>query len=110
MEERRASRRYKLTLHVEIRIDLKEFEPISGRTRDISPYGFYFRVDRSLSIGMKFGFSIMPPWEDTQATPGFINGRARVVRVEDVSDGSFDHVGVGAVIEKYAFGQAESSS
>jgi len=112
VEERRASRRYKLTLHVEIRIesDLKEFEPISGRTRDISPQGFYFRIGQSLSAGMKFGFSIMPPWEVTEASRAFIEGWARVVRVEEVSNGSIDHVGVGAVIEKYKFGQAESSA
>ena len=109
MEERRASRRYKLALHVEIRIesDLQEFEPISGRTCDISPHGFYFRIGQSLSVGMKFRFAIMPPWEATNA---FINGRARVVRVEEVSDDSIDHVGVGAVIGKYKFGQAESSA
>lgn len=106
MEERRASRRYKLALHVEIRIesDLQEFQQITGRTCDISPDGFYFRIGQSLSVGMKFGFSIMPPWEATNA---FISGRAIVVRVEDVSDDSIDHVGVGAVIGKYKFGQAE---
>jgi c-di-GMP-binding flagellar brake protein YcgR len=103
VEEHRASRRYKLALHVEIRIesDLKQFEPISGRTRDISPRGFYFRIGQSLSVGTKFGFSIMPPWETTSA---FISGRARVVRVEEVSDGGIDHVGVGAVVEKYSSG------
>jgi c-di-GMP-binding flagellar brake protein YcgR len=107
VEERRASRRYKLTLHVEIRIesDLQEFGPITGRTCDISPEGFYFRIGQSLNVGMKFGFSIMPPWEATNA---FIRGRARVVRVEEVLDDSIDHVGVGAVIGKYKFGQAES--
>jgi c-di-GMP-binding flagellar brake protein YcgR len=112
VEERRASRRYKLALHVEIRIesDLKDFELISGRTRDISPQGFYFRIGQSLSVGMKFGFSIMPPWEVPQTTRGFINGLARVVRVEEVSDDSIDHVGVGAAIEIYKFGQAESSA
>jgi c-di-GMP-binding flagellar brake protein YcgR len=110
VEERRASRRYKLALRVEIRIepDLQEFEPISGRTCDISPDGFYFRIGQSLSVGMKFGFSIMPPWELPQTTRGFINGLARVVRVEKVSNGSIDHVGVGAAIEIYKFGQAES--
>ena len=51
----------------------------------------------------------MPPWEDTQPTHAFIRGRARVVRVEEVSDSGIDHVGVGAVIESYKFGQAESS-
>jgi len=52
----------------------------------------------------------MPPWEVTEASRAFIEGWARVVRVEEVSNGSIDHVGVGAVIEKYKFGQAESSA
>jgi len=112
VEERRASRRYKLTLQVEIRVesDLKEFKPILGRTRDISALGFYFRIGQSLSAGMKIGFSIMPPWEVTQVTHAFINGRARVVRVEEISNNSIDHVGVGALIESYKFIQAESSA
>jgi c-di-GMP-binding flagellar brake protein YcgR len=111
VEERRASRRYKLTLHVEIRIesDLQEFEQITGRTCDISRDGFYFRISQNLSVGMKFGFSIMPPWEVPKTASGFINGLARVVRVEEVSNGSVDHVGAGAVIEIYKFDRAESS-
>ena len=52
---------------------------------------------------MKFGFSIMPPWEATNA---FISGRARVVRVEEASENN--QVGIGAVIGKYKFGLAES--
>ncbi len=112
MEERRAVRRYKLALQVEIRLEsgLKEFEPILGRTRDISSQGFYFRIGNGLSVGMKFGFSIMPPWEVTQATHAFISGRARAVRVEEVSESGVDRVGVGAMIEGYKFGQAESSA
>ena len=46
----------------------------------------------------------MPPGEATNA---FISGKARVVRVEEISDDSIDHVGVGAVIGKYKFGRAE---
>jgi hypothetical protein len=57
---------------------------------------------------MKFGFSIMPPWEVAQTTHAFISGRARAVRVEEVSESNVDRVGVGAVIERYKFGQAES--
>jgi beta-xylosidase len=33
---------------------------------------------------MRIGFSIMPPWEVTQATHAFISGWARVVSVEEV--------------------------
>lgn len=111
MEERRASRRYKLALQIEITLDesdLKEFEPIFGRLRDISTHGFYFRIGQRLIAGMKIGFSIMPPWDE--GIHAFISGRARVVRVEEVSESSVDHVGVGAVIEAYRFGHAESSA
>jgi c-di-GMP-binding flagellar brake protein YcgR len=111
LEERRAARRYRLDLQVEIRLEsnLKEFEPILGRTRDISTRGFYFRTGQGLSVGTKIGFSIMPPWEGTQATHAFISGRARVVRMEELSESSVDRVGVGTMIEGYKFGQTESS-
>jgi hypothetical protein len=33
-----------------------------------------------------------------------------VARVEEISESSDDHVGVGAVIEAYKFGQTESSA
>jgi c-di-GMP-binding flagellar brake protein YcgR len=112
LEERRAARRYELVLQIEVRLDsdLREFEPIFGRTRDISTRGFYFRSDSGLSVGMKFGFWIMPPWEVAQATHAFISGRARAVRVEEVSENNVDRVGVGAVIERYKLGQTESSA
>lgn len=45
----------------------------------------------------------MPPWEE--GTYAFISGRARVARVEEVSESSVDEVGVGVVIEAYKFGQ-----
>lgn len=107
---RRAARRYKLELQVEIRLesDPKELGPILGRTRDVSIRGFYFRIGRGVGVGMKIGFSIMPPWEGTQTTHAFINGWARVVRVEEILESSVDHVGVAAVMEGYKFGQAES--
>ena len=108
MEERRAARRYKLVLQIEITLDsdLRELQPIFGRTRDISTRGIYFRIGQRLSLGMKIRFSIMPPWEE--GTHAFISGRARVARVEEVSESSVDRVGVGAVIEAYKLGQTES--
>jgi hypothetical protein len=103
LEERRASRRYKLALQIEIRLEsaLGEFEPIFGRTRDISTHGFYFTFGMALNVGRKIRFSIMPPWE-------FIIGWARVGRVEEILESSVDRVGVGAVIEANKFGRAES--
>ena len=107
LEERRTARRYKLALQVEIRLEsnIKEFQPILGRTRDISSRGFYFRISQSLSVEMRIEFSIMPPWEATHA---FISGQARVIRVEEVSESGADRVGVGAAIGRYKFGQTES--
>jgi hypothetical protein len=81
-----------------------------GRTRDISTRGFYFGIDQGLSVGTKFSFSIMPPWEVAQGTHAFISGRARVMRVEEVSESNVDRMGVGARIERYKFGQTESSA
>jgi hypothetical protein len=111
LEERRAARRYNLTLQIEIRREstLTKFEPILGRTRDISTRGFYFRSDQGLSVGTKFWFSILPPWEVAQGAYAFISGRARVMRVEEVSESNVDRMGVGARIERYKFGQTESS-
>jgi len=108
LEERRTACRYKLALQVEIRreSDPKEFEPLLGRTRDISTKGFYFVVSQRLRVGTKIGFSIMPPWEVTQATHAFIRGRASVMRVEEVSKSIVDGMGVGALIEEYRFGQS----
>ena len=99
-----------MVLQIEIRpeSDFRGFEPIFGRTRDISTLGIYFRIGQELSVGMKIKFSIMPPWEES--THGFISGRARVARIEEISSSGVDHVGVGAVIEAYKFGQTESSS
>jgi c-di-GMP-binding flagellar brake protein YcgR len=112
LEERRSARRYKLALQIEIRLEsnVKEFELILGRIRDISTHGFYFRSDQGLSAGMKFWFSIMPPWEVAQGTHAFISGRARAVRVEEGSESHVDRVGVAAIIERYKFGQTESSA
>jgi c-di-GMP-binding flagellar brake protein YcgR len=110
LEERRAARRYNLALPIEIRLvsDLRASEPIFGRTRDISTRGLYFGIGQKLSVGMKIRFSIMPPWEE--GTQAFISGRARVARVEEVSESNGDQTGVGAVIETYKFGQTESST
>src|SRR5262249_24476356 len=105
MEERRAARRYKLILPIEIRLvlDIREFQPIFGRTRDISLRGFYFRIGQRLSLETKLRFSIIPPGE--VGTHVFISGRASIARVEEASESSVDHVGIGALIETYNFGQ-----
>jgi len=101
MEERRTARRYKLALEIKLQPELNQFQPISGFTRDISSRGFSFGTSEMLCVGMMMWFSIMlPPFE---AVNTFINGRARVVRVEDVSG---IEQGIGAVIEGFSFDQS----
>lgn len=102
MEERRTARRYNLALEIKLQSELKQFQPISGFTRDISVNGFYFGTSQKLSIGSRIWFSItLTPFEATNA---FISGHARVVRVEEIS--GTEQQGIGAVIEGYKFGKA----
>jgi hypothetical protein len=101
MEERRAARRYNLALEIKLQSERKQSQPILCVTRDVSIHGFYFETSQKLSVGMKISFSIMlTPFEATNA---FISGRARVVRVEEIS--GTEQRGVGAVIERSRFGE-----
>jgi PilZ domain-containing protein len=104
MEERRAARRFNLALEVKLKSELKQFQPTSGFTRDISINGFCFGTSQKLSIGTKIWFSIMLTPSET--TTALISGRARVVRVEEIS--GTEQRGIGAVIEGYRFGKTST--
>jgi len=97
LEERRAARRYKLALQLEIRLEseLREFEPIFGWTRNILTHGFYFRIGQGLSVGMKSDFLFC---RHGQKVPCIYKRADLVTRVEEVSESSDDRLGVGAVI------------
>ena len=102
MEERRTAHRYKLALEIRLQPELKQFQPVSGLTWDISTRGFFFGTSQRLTVGMKMWFSIvLPPFE---ATNVLISGSARVVRVEELID--VEQQGIGVVIEGYKFGEA----
>lgn len=109
MDERRAVRRYELTLRVKIRpeTDFEEFESIFGETHDISTGGFYFDVGHRLGLGSRFRFSIPLPQQVTAGRQAFISGEARVVRVKEGTGNGVDRVGVGALIEKYRIVELE---
>lgn len=109
MDERRAARRYELTLRVKLRpeTDLEEFETIFGETRDISTGGLYFDIDHRLGLGTRFRFSIPLPQQVTAGTQAFISGEGRVVRVKEGAGNGVDRVGVGALIERYRIVELE---
>ena len=64
MTERRAARRYDLSLPVIIRVPLgREAESRNGRTRDISTRGVYFTLDQDLSPGSVLDITLTLPAE-----------------------------------------------
>ena len=60
LEERRATRRYTLQIEIRLESNLKEFEPILGRTRDISTHGFYFSIGQGVNLFDLRSFSNPP--------------------------------------------------
>ena len=111
MTERRATRRYDLSLPVIIRIPLgRESESRNGRTRDISTRGVYFTLDQDLAPGSELDITLTLPAEITQGTEVFVRAQGKVVRVERKGENGHLHVGVAAVIERYDIIRGEAVS
>lgn len=102
MTERRAARRYDLSLPVIIRIPLeREGQSRNGKTRDISTRGLYFTIDQELAPGSELDITLTLPAEITRGTEVFVRAQGRVVRVEKKGDDKSVHMGIAAVIERY---------
>ncbi len=102
MTERRAARRYDLSLPVIIRVPLdRESSTRNGKTRDISTRGIYFTLDRDLEAGTELDITLTLPAEITRGTEVFVRAQGKVVRVEKKSDDASPRIGVAAVIERY---------
>jgi hypothetical protein len=100
VEERRAARRYKLSLRFEIWPESrpKGLQPTFSNTKDISSLGFYFESDRDFPVGSKFNFTIIFPREIAGGKQELVNGLARTVRIDRTLE---DRFGVGILIESY---------
>ncbi|MBI3670215.1 MAG: PilZ domain-containing protein [Acidobacteria bacterium] len=102
MTERRAARRYDLSLPVIIRVPLDRESPTrNGKTRDISTRGVYFTLDQDLEAGTELDITLTLPAEITRGTEVFVRAQGKVVRVEKKSDDASPRIGVAAVIERY---------
>jgi len=111
MTERRAARRYDLSLPVIIRVPLgRETEARNGRTRDISTRGVYFTLDQDLSPGSELDITLTLPAEITQGTEVFVRAQGKVVRVERKGEDGNLNVGVAAVIERYDIIRGDAAS
>ena len=105
VEERRAARRFKLTLPVEITVAPKlAAGAILAETRDVSVRGLFFNIAQQFAGGTEFEFSFTLPPEITLAGQVNVSGKARAVRVEETKTGQS---GVGAVIESYEVSRGE---
>ncbi|HJY86550.1 MAG TPA: PilZ domain-containing protein [Candidatus Acidoferrales bacterium] len=98
--ERRASRRFTMTLPLTVRsTGPNGAVERRGQTRDISFRGLYFLSDTYYDVGSEIEFVLTLPREITQAGDVHIRCFGQVVRV-DVLTG---HHGVAARIERYEF-------
>jgi c-di-GMP-binding flagellar brake protein YcgR len=102
MTERRAARRYDLSLPVIIRVPVdKEISSRSGKTRDISTRGVYFTIDQEFGAGAELDITLTLPSEVTRGSEVFIRAMGKVVRVDKKPENGNSRVGVAAVIERY---------
>jgi c-di-GMP-binding flagellar brake protein YcgR len=102
MTERRAARRYDLSLPVIIRVPIsQEREARNGKTRDISTRGVYFILDNDLTAGAELDITLTLPAEITRGTEVYVRAQGKVVRVEKRKEDEIERVGVAAVIERY---------
>ena len=102
MTERRAARRYDLSLPVIIRVPVeRQSESRNGKTRDISTRGIYFILDQDLVAGSELDITLTLPAEITRGTEVFVRAQGKVVRVEKKPSNGKEHIGVAAVIERY---------
>ena len=108
MTERRAARRYDLSLPVIIRLPIeKDSSSRNGKTRDISTRGLYFTIDQDLGSQAELDITLTLPAEVTRGSEVFIRAIGKVVRVDKAPDNDSDRVGVAAIIERYEIVRTE---
>ena len=97
--ERRASRRFTMTLPLTVRSNEPGGSEHKGQTRDVSFRGLYFLSEETFAPGAPIEFILTLPREITMAGDVHIRCFAEIVRVEP-NDGRH---GVAARIERYEF-------
>ena len=102
MQDRRAARRYELSLPVIVRAaDDKEAASLTGKTLDISNRGVYFTIDQSLSAGTELELTMILPGEVTGGAEVFIRATGKVIRVGIPFGNGDQKVDVAAAFKRY---------
>ena len=98
--ERRASRRFTMTLPLKVRASGPDGGiERQGQTRDVSFRGLYFLVDADFETGSSIEFVLTLPREITLAGDVHIRCFAQIIRVEPHNGGR----GIAARIDRYEF-------
>jgi hypothetical protein len=98
--ERRASRRFTMTLPVKVRANGPEGGiERQGQTRDVSFRGLYFLIDADFEPGRSIEFILTLPREITMAGDVYIRCFAQIIRVEPHNS----RRGIAARIDRYEF-------
>jgi hypothetical protein len=104
-EERRASRRFTMTLPLTVRTAGPDGNiERQGHTRDVSFRGLYFLIDAEFEAGSSIEFILTLPREVTMAGDVHILCFAEIVRVEPHNG----RRGVAARIDRYEFLPAQA--
>jgi hypothetical protein len=97
--ERRASRRFTMTLPLTVRTSGDDSTERQGQTRDVSFRGLYFLIDANYDPGSSIEFILTLPREITMAGDVHIRCYAEIVRVEPHNG----RKGIAARIDRYEF-------
>lgn len=103
MTDRRAVRRYDLSLRVVLRAPgVGNALPQQGKTRDVSTRGVYLLLfDQVVPRNGEFDLTMALPIAVAGGAGVFVRALARVVRVEEWTEGGSPRVGIAAVIRRY---------
>ena len=101
MTERRAARRYDLSLPVAVRAPTgAKGTQRKGTTRDVSTRGVYLLLDRAVSRDNDFDLTMVLPTE-VGGSGVFVRAVGKVVRLEEWTEDGSLRVGVAAMIRRY---------
>jgi hypothetical protein len=97
--DRRASRRFTMSLPLTVRSSGSDAKERKGETRDVSFRGLFFLVDAEYEPGTSIEFILTLPRKITLAGDVHIRCTAEVVRVEPLDS----RRGIAARIDRYEF-------
>jgi hypothetical protein len=102
MTERRATRRYELSLPVSAHPSVGAVSAQhKGTTRNVSTRGVYLLLDRVINPNFDFDLTMVLPTESSGGSSVFVRAVGKVVRVETWSREGNPGAGVAAMIRRY---------